>query len=130
MQPFIMQCRVQAAFKCNPPEPPIGPELRVTTDSVLRKSRPIAEKPPPVNSVVNNVDTSTDGESFNTDAKSSPEGDTEFGDMTDGPPLEECIDQTWTYDSIGGAKSLRFKSYSIPWCSLLFKFDVDTVGIF
>ena len=112
MQPYIMQCRVQAALQCNSPEPPIRTEPCSPSDPHLRKSRSMPEKPPSaiVNQVTTNVDTSTDGESFTTDVKSSPDGDTEFGDLTDGPPTEECNDQTWTYDSVGGTESSRFRS--------------------
>jgi len=110
MQPYIMQCRVQAALQCSPPEPPTRTEP-VPADPPLRKSRSMPEKPPPpiANPVVTNVDSSTDRESFTTDAKSSPDGDTEYGDLTDGPPTEECTDQTWTYDS-GGMENRRFHS--------------------
>ncbi|KAG0596522.1 hypothetical protein M758_UG262300 [Ceratodon purpureus] len=109
MQPYIMQCRVQAALVCSSTETPIRTGTRIPADPPLRKSRLMPEKPPPptVNQVTTNVDSSTDGESFSTDAKSSPDGDTEFGDLTDGPPAEECIDQTWTYDSIGGTETSR-----------------------
>lgn len=112
MQPYIMQCRVQAALQCSPPEPPIRTEPSVRANPPLRKSRSMPEKPPPpiVNPVVTNVDTSTDRESFTTDAKSSPDGDTEYGDLTDGPPTEECPDQTWTYDSVGDMENRRFQS--------------------
>lgn len=39
MQPYIMQCRVQAALQCSPPEPSVGKELNVQADPPLRKSR-------------------------------------------------------------------------------------------
>jgi hypothetical protein len=114
MQPYIMQCRVQAALQCNSPEPPIRTEPLTPADPPLRNSRLMSEKSPPpiLNQVTTNLDTSTDGESFSTDAKSSPDGDTEYGDLTDGPPTEECINQTWTYDSVRGTESSRLKSKS------------------
>lgn len=110
MQPYIMQCRVQAALQCSSPEPPVGKELNVQLDPPLRKSRSMPEKPPPpiASPVPTNVDSSSDRESFSTDAKSSPDADTEYGDLTDGPPTEECADPTWTYDSVGATENKRF----------------------
>jgi hypothetical protein len=112
MQPYIMQCRIQAALQCSSPEPPIKKELPIQTEPPIRKSRSMPHKVPPpiVNPEPTNVDTSTDRESFTTDAKSSPDRDTEYGDLTDAPPVEDCIDQTWTYDDIGAKEASRFDS--------------------
>lgn len=113
MQPYIMECRVQAALQSSPPEPPIRSSRdRAPADLPLRKSRSMPEKPPPPIAkpiATTNVDSSTDRESSTTDAKSSPDGDTEYGDLTDGTPTEGCTDQTWTYDS-GDMDSKRFQS--------------------
>lgn len=109
MQPYIMQCRIQAALQCSSPEPLIRTDPPVAADSPLRKSRSVQEKAPPpiVNPVTTNVDTSTDRESFTTDAKSSPDRDTEYGDLTDGPPADEGVDHPWNYDSVGGTENSR-----------------------
>lgn len=109
MEPYITQCRVQAALLCNCPDPAVRREPRVSDALSLRKTRSMpGNSPLPIlNQMTTNVDTSTDGESFMTDAKSSPDGDLEFGDLTDGPHMDECVDQTWTSACFAGTEGSR-----------------------
>lgn len=125
MQPYIMQCRIQAALQCSSPEPLIRTDPPVAADSPLRKSRSVQEKAPPpiVNPVTTNVDTSTDRESFTTDAKSSPDRDTEYGDLTDGPPADEGVDHPWNYDSVGGTENSRLVTGAPILCFSYFVFS-------
>lgn len=100
MQPYITQCRLQAALQCPSPELPI------------KSNYLVSQKAPLPNPVPNNTDqdSSTDRESFTIDAKSSPDRDTEYDDLTDAPPVEDFIDQVWTYDTAGGKGTSRLVS--------------------